>query len=182
LGKVRGTKSLLVLKNLVSETHEVWTDEKFKSEMAEVEVDEKLMELMDELKLLGVEVTAQKPKDASDFQVMLKQERDFDEELMQPKNREKCLEYWWFAKHAYGEEALKEGLWEIDSEGFRVIGKFGMVEDKLEIWIAFRGTSNTVEGTPWPLSKGLVQCHRSQFWRCSGHSLFISIGSRSWKL
>jgi len=73
--------------------------------MAEVEVEKKqLMELMDELKLLGVEVTAEKtPTDASDFQVMLKQERDFDEELMQPKNREKCLEYWWFAKHAYGE-------------------------------------------------------------------------------
>eukprot|EP00434_Breviolum_minutum_P017118 symbB.v1.2.015105.t1/scaffold1086.1/size139141/6 len=142
LGKVRGTKSLLVLKSVASETHEIWTDEKFKSEMAEVEVDEKLMEIQDELKLLGVEVvTAEKPKDASDFQ----QERDFDDQLMQPKNREKCLEYWWFAKHAYGEEALKEGLWEINSDGFRVIGKFGMVEDTLEIWIAFRGTSNTVE-------------------------------------
>lgn len=70
-----------------------------------MEVEKKqLMELMDELKLLGVEVTAEKPPTAaSDFQVMLKQERDFDEELMQPKNREKCLEYWWFAKHAYGE-------------------------------------------------------------------------------
>lgn len=77
--------------------------------MAEVEVDEKLMELQDELKLLGVEVTAEKPPTAaSDFQVMLKQERDFDEELMQPKNREKCLEYWWFAKHAYGEVGQNE--------------------------------------------------------------------------
>lgn len=74
-----------------------------------MEVDEKLMELQDELKLLGVEVTAEKPKDASDFQVMLKRsERDFDEELMQPKNREKCLEYWWFAKHAYGEVGQNE--------------------------------------------------------------------------
>ena len=38
-------------------------------------------------------------------------------------------------------------------------------------------------GIPWPqLSKGLVPCHRSQSWRCYGHSLFISIGSRNWKL
>ena len=68
-----------------------------------MEVDEKLMELMDELKLLGVEVSADKPKDASDLQVILKQELDFDDELMKLNNREKCLEYWWFSHHAYGE-------------------------------------------------------------------------------
>ena len=85
-----------------------------------MEVDEKLMEIQDELKLLGVEVvTAEKPKDASDFQ----QERDFDDQLMQPKNREKCLEYWWFAKHAYGEVGGRQNECGLGIQGIKPINQ-----------------------------------------------------------